>query len=205
MADGEDGRKSRIAVFDFDGTLTDSDSMIEFIRYVKGDLSFAKGLLYHAPLLLLFKLGLYSPDLMKERLFSYFFKGKRYRDFIELCADFYSAFGESLLKRAAVEAVTKEREKSSLVIIVSASVREWIEPFSRMLGIDTVIATELEVDERGLLTGRFSTPNCNRQEKVNRLKQVFGGLERFYISVYGDSEGDAALFEMADEVHYRAF
>ena len=49
----------KIYAFDFDGTLTRSDSLIEFIRFAKGDKDFALCFLRYLPLLLLMKIGLY--------------------------------------------------------------------------------------------------------------------------------------------------
>ena len=54
-----DTRKENLYIFDFDGTLTFKDSLIEFLRFAKGDAyTFALFFIY-APNLVLMKLGLY--------------------------------------------------------------------------------------------------------------------------------------------------
>lgn len=42
----------RIAVFDFDGTVTTKDTLLEFIKFVRGPVSFYAGFLRYAPQLL---------------------------------------------------------------------------------------------------------------------------------------------------------
>lgn len=49
----------KIHAFDFDGTLTNRDTLLEFIRFVRGDKAFFLCMLRYLPLLLLMKLGLY--------------------------------------------------------------------------------------------------------------------------------------------------
>ena len=49
----------KIVAFDFDGTLTSKDTLLEFIRYAKGAKDFWLGFLQYAHLLVLMKLGLY--------------------------------------------------------------------------------------------------------------------------------------------------
>ena len=63
-----------IAFFDFDGTITSKDTLIEFIRFTVGDFKFIKGIILLSPILILFKLNLIKNDKAKEKMFSYFFK-----------------------------------------------------------------------------------------------------------------------------------
>ena len=48
----------RIYAFDFDGTLTTKDTLIEFIRFSKGRVRLFLGFLLFSPLLILMKLHL---------------------------------------------------------------------------------------------------------------------------------------------------
>lgn len=51
--------KKKIYCFDFDGTLTTSDTLLEFIKYAKGRGRFLMVFLMYSPLLVLMKLHLY--------------------------------------------------------------------------------------------------------------------------------------------------
>ena len=57
----------RIYAFDFDGTLTTKDTLIEFIRFSKGRVRLFLGFLLFSPLLILMKLHLYPNWKAKQR------------------------------------------------------------------------------------------------------------------------------------------
>lgn len=77
----------RIYAFDFDGTLTTKDTLIEFIRFSKGRVRLFLGFLLFSPLLILMKLHLYPNWKAKQRVFSWFFKGMSLDSFNRLCVD----------------------------------------------------------------------------------------------------------------------
>ena len=57
---------TKLYAFDFDGTLTTRDTLLEFIRYACGTPRFLLGFLIHSPLLVLMKLRLYPNGRTKE-------------------------------------------------------------------------------------------------------------------------------------------
>jgi phosphatidylglycerophosphatase C len=81
-------------------------------------------------------------------------------------------------------------------ILVSASLAVYLEPFGRATGFSRVIATRLEANGDGRLTGRMDGTNVRAAEKALRLQAVIHpGAE---IWAYGDSAGDIELLAMAD-------
>ena len=177
--------KKKIYAFDFDGTITTRDTLIAFIRYAKGTSAFVLGFLLHAPLLVLMKLGLYPNWKAKQRVFAYFFKG------------------------LDLEAFNDLRAEGADVVIVSASIDNWVQPFFTAPGaLDlpalTVLGTQIEVAE-GRLTGRFLTRNCYGQEKVNRLLALYPHRSDYHLTAFGDSRGDRELLAFADESHFKPF
>lgn len=194
----------RIAVFDFDGTVTTKDTLLEFIKFVRGPVSFYAGFLRYAPQLLAYKSGLYPNWKVKQQIFSHFFKGMRLEDFNRLCEEFFQKEGKALVRQSARIAIWEQLQKCNRVFIVSASIYNWIKPFASDLGIRDILSTEIEVDGEGCLTGFFSNKNCYGQEKVVRLLEQIPDLENNYLIVYGDSKGDSKLLKYANESHYRA-
>ena len=189
--------KRTIAAFDFDGTLTVKDSFPAFIRYATGTPRFLAGFLLYAPHLVLMKLGLYPGDKAKEQVFSHFFKGWEHKRFQAL-GQAFSAQIETFRNESVIKRMQEHIAEGDTVYIVSASIREWIEPWSHKMGVDAVLATEVEVDADGKLTGRFKTRNCNGEEKVNRLLQVEPQRDTYTLVAYGDSRGDKPLLALAD-------
>lgn len=82
--------KREIVVFDFDGTLTTKDTLLEFIKFSHGKFSFYMGLLLNSPILIAYKLKIYPNWKAKQALFTYFFHGISYSEFQMLCIDFAS-------------------------------------------------------------------------------------------------------------------
>lgn len=195
--------KEQIYIYDFDGTLTRRDSFPDFIRYARGGRSLFFGLLLFSPLLVLMKLQLYSNGRAKERLFSYFFQGMSVRVFDDLCAK-YGLSRADLLLDAARKAVNEVASNGYRIFIVSASVDRWVLPFFRDVPNVTVIGTQIEV-ENGLVTGRFSTPNCYGAEKVRRIQALLPYREQYKLIAHGDSRGDKEMLNYADQGYFRPF
>ena len=190
----------KIYAFDFDGTLTIKDSLLAFIRFAKGDLSFVLGFLRYAHLLVLMKLGLYPNYKAKQKVFAHFFKGMTVGDFDALCQRFANDYRE-LLRPEGVNAIVQAQNEGSEVLIVSASIDNWVQPFFPSV---KVVGTQIEVME-GRLTGQFLTKNCYGQEKVERILALYPQRETYELITFGDSRGDKELLAFADEAHYKPF
>ena len=202
--------KKRIYAFDFDGTLTTRDTLIAFIRYAKGTGAFVLGFLRHAHLLVLMKLGLYPNWKAKQKVFSYFFKGMSLGDFDTLCQRF-AADNHQLLRPEGVRMLEQARTAGADIVIVSASIDNWVKPFftspdslADNLPQITVLGTQIEIADRKL-TGRFLTKNCYGPEKVNRILDLYQDRCAYHLTAYGDSRGDKELLAFADESHYKPF
>lgn len=206
--------KKKIILSDFDGTLTSHDTLIEFIRFAKGNVALLFALLLFSPMLVLMKLHLYNNGKAKQRLFSYFFKGMTLEDFNALCYNFGSE-KHDLLRQGGIEMTFAAMMSGTPVFVVSASIDNWVRPFFYPNEGDyiegephpiEIIGTQIEV-KNGRLTGHFLTPNCYGAEKVRRVKAALPDLvenrSNYFIIAYGDSRGDKEMLAFADETHYK--
>ena len=189
--------KRVVATFDFDGTITRKDTLLEFIKFVKGAPALYGGLLWHAPLLVAYKLRMYPNWKVKQKFFSHFFKGMSYDEFCRW-GECFADTVDQMIKHSVFQKLLQHQRQGDTVYIVSASVKEWILPWARKSGISHVIATEVEVDDQGRLTGRFSSRNCYGQEKVNRFLAEEPRRESYCLYAYGDSRGDRYMLDLAD-------
>ena len=193
--------KEKVYIFDFDGTLTTHDTLLKFIPFVVGRLRFCAALLLFSPLLVLMKLRLYSNSRTKERLFAHCFRGMPVEQFNVHCHNFALQHA-ALLRPEGAAFVREVQRKGHLVMIVSASIDNWVAPFFQNV---LVLGTQIDV-RNGRLTGKFLTPNCYGEEKVNRVKAVLKQpREHYYIVAFGDSRGDKELLSYADEAHFKPF
>jgi len=190
----------KIYAFDFDGTLTTKDTLIEFIRYAKGSMALGLGFLRYAHLLVLMKLGLYPNYKAKQKVFAHFFKDTTLDDFNALCKAF-AASSSHLLRPNAIEAIDLAIKEESEVVIVSASIDNWVQPFFPQV---KVVGTQIEVID-GKLTGRFLSKNCYGQEKVNRILSLYPNRQDYHLTAYGDSRGDKEMLAFADESYFKPF
>ena len=195
----------KIYAFDFDGTLTTKDTLLEFIRFAKGSGQMFRGFLLFSPLLLLMKLHLYPNWKAKQQLFSYFFKGMNIDDFNALCTRFAEQ-NKHLLRPAGIEKVRQAiEEEQATVLIISASIDNWVRPFFDEIDKKIqVLGTQIET-KGSRLTGQFTTKNCYGQEKVNRLTALYPHREAYELIAFGDSRGDKELLEFADKGFYKPF
>lgn len=194
----------RIAAFDLDGTITRKDTLIAFLRFAGGSTRLYAVLVLYLPLLVLVKLRLYDNQNAKEKIFSSYFKGMPIAHFEALCRDFYEKKGISLLYQQAQEQIRKHKAQGDQVVIISASIENWVRHFANALGADQLLATQIEVQD-GKLTGRFSTKNCYGAEKVKRFLASYPQRDSYFLIAYGDSRGDQELLQLADEAHYKSF
>ncbi len=197
-------KQAKISIFDFDGTITSKDTLLEFLKFTKGKLAFYWGVLLYSPVLIAMKLKFYPNDKAKQHLFSYFFKGISIKQFNQWGVDFIPHI-EKMLYPKALKALKEHKSQGDKVIIISASIENWIKPWTDLTGIDLLIATQIEVNIEGKLTGRFSSKNCYGQEKVNRLLEIFPDINNYTLIAYGDSRGDKELIEIANEGWYNKF
>lgn len=195
--------KAKLHAFDFDGTMTRRDSLVEFIRYNRGDFKLASWIFLHLPWLVMMKLGLYDHSRLKERLFRHMFGGRGER-LLELQAATFVGDNHDIVRPAAMAAVKEALARGEKVCIVSASPTLWVRFFFWDCPGIVFLCTGLEVKD-GKYTGSFSTPNCYGEEKVRRLKAAFPERGQYHIVAYGDSRGDREMLAYADEAHYKPF
>ena len=193
----------RVVAFDFDGTYTLHDTLPRFLTHAFGKWRYLWGLLLTLPWIVLFKLHVLRGGQAKERLIGHFVKGMPRERFLQLCAQF-KLQQRSLTRPEAQLAMDRALERGDQVLVVTASLRDWVEPWFSGKDV-TVLGTELEVDDDGLLTGKFATPNCNGAEKWRRITQAVPDVEQRHLTAYGDSGGDSVMLSHANKAYLRDF
>ncbi|PAF43461.1 HAD-IB family hydrolase [Helicobacter sp. 11S03491-1] len=193
-----------IAFFDFDGTISKSDSLFLFVKFLVGKKRFYVGILTHIHILLGYLMGILSNHYAKERLSKYFFKGLAQGEFLNISKDFLPIL-TSIIKNSALKKIQWHQNRGDKVVIVSASFEEYLKPLCEELRVDC-IGTTLEVIN-GKLSGKFATPNCYGKEKLNRILAIYNLSDYEKIYAYGDSRGDEEMLALALEENrfYRYF
>lgn len=192
-----DNKTRTIAAFDFDCTLTTRDTFPEFIRFACGWRRFMIGFLLYSPQLILMKLHLYPNWKAKQRVFSHFFKGWDFSRF-QTAGEAFAQKINTIRNASTIQQMENHLKQGHTVYIITGSILNWVQPWGEKAGVRAVIATEIEVDSNNVITGRFKTPNCYGQQKVERLLELEPARETYLLYAYGDGLGDRELLALAD-------
>jgi phosphatidylglycerophosphatase C len=189
------GARPGVAAFDFDGTLTQRDTLVPFLRRARGSWAVARAAASAAR-------RSRDRDAFKVTMLGGLFRG--------WSADRLDALGQAyvpdlvrVLRPESAERLDWHRRQGHAVVIVSASLGAYLRPLADHLAVDAALAVELVVDGAGVLTGEVvGGLNTRGPEKVARLRAWLDG--RFGLATdvelwaYGDSSGDDELLAVAD-------
>jgi phosphatidylglycerophosphatase C len=195
--------KKQIAFFDFDGTITTRDTLLEFIKFSKGRAAFYFGFILNLHYLIAYKIGIISNQLAKERILSYFFKNTDLMTFENYCSQFSTMILPGLIRAGAKEEIKRFIDRGTAVVIVTASAENWVRPWTDAMGIE-LIGSILELHEE-TLTGKIHDINCHGEEKVRRITERFSLADYEEIFAYGDTSGDKPMMAIAHKSHYKPF
>lgn len=194
----------KLFAFDFDGTITTKDTFLEFIKFSKGHVAFWVGMFVLSPVLIAFTLKFIPNHKAKELVISYFFKGMGLTNFNNYAEAFIPVI-EKMIRPKAKHAIEEYKSKHYHMVIVSASIENWIVPWAKKAGFNDVIATKIDVNAKGVLTGKLKSNNCYGLEKKIRFLQKYPDRNKYTLTVFGDSIGDKELMDLADESHMNYF
>lgn len=175
-------------VYDFDGTIYKGDSSVDFAKFciVKN-----KRCQRAIPMIICagirYALKRISTKRFKEVFFS-FLKPLDPTEVDRLISEFWKTHKDKI-------AVWYEEKRNADDLVISASPRFLLEPIMSYLGINNLIATEMDKN-----SGTIEGENCKGTEKVRRLKEeyVYAQIDYFY----SDSISDQPLAEMANKAFF---
>lgn len=186
-----------VAAFDFDGTLTRSDTLVPFLRLVAGTPTWA-GASLSCVRHLVDRDGGRRRDRMKATMLARVFADRPVAA-VEPIAEAYALQVAHRLWPQSLARVGWHAEQGHRLVLVSASLALYAAPAARALGFDDVIAVDLETTD-GRYTGAMRGPNVRGAEKAVRLQALLGETPG-ELWAYGNSAGDAAMLAMADRPH----
>jgi phosphatidylglycerophosphatase C len=196
-------RSGPIVAFDFDGTLTVSDTFLAFLRWREGSMGYYAGMARLAPSLSAFIVNR-NVEKLKAAAVRVFLRDLPIDTLQDEAREYAALAAPVMLRPDALKVWRRHRSDGARMAIVTASPEAVIAPFARGLGADFLIGTRLETDAAGRLTGELEGRNCRGPEKVRRLREVFGEDVRL-AAAYGDTDGDDDMLDIAEEKFMRLF
>lgn len=167
-------------VYDFDGTIYDGDSTLDFYRYeLKRHPMLIRYLFFQVTGIISYKIGAISKEKMKEQ-FYVFLRG------IHDIDDEIISFWRSHIKKIQPWYL---HQKMATDLIISASPYFLLQPICKDLKVNLLASI---VDKK---TGKYTGHNCYGEEKVIRYRNMYNDIpiENFY----SDSDTDLPLAKLA--------
>ncbi len=190
-----------VAAFDFDGTLTSGGSVFDFLSAVAGRRAVVRASAELAPQLARAALaGGTVADETKEELFTRVLAGIDAAHLHRVAEEFAVGHLAARIRPEVRRRLDWHRGRGDAVVVVSASPDAYVSVAADRLAADAAIATRLEVDDTGRVTGRYEGANCRGEEKIRRLRlwMADADLEGRRLWAYGNSRGDLRMLRAAD-------
>ncbi|WP_417504247.1 HAD-IB family hydrolase [Marinomonas gallaica] len=193
----------KIAFFDFDGTLTLKDSLLPFLKYVRGRERFYLDMLQVSPWLAGYVLRIVPNDIAKSKLLSRSLAGMLKSELCKKGQTFCDGLSDSALNQMMVKRLKEHQAKGHMTVLVSASLDVYLDDWAQKMGFDACLCSRLEQDKAGYVTGRFMGENCYGDEKVHRIERFLSDtVKPIHSYAYGDTLGDLAMLEYVHEGYW---
>lgn len=192
----------KLYCFDFDGTLTKTDTMFSFLKFYDKK-KFYWNFAQHIPLFIMLKMNFADAEKVKKSFISSILKGESEDKINRKAQLFFKENYPEIFRQNALDFIQNMDRQNTESYLVSASLDIWVKPFAEKLQLK-LISTEAKF-ENGVYSGHFKTKNCNGMEKVRRIKKAIEGKKFDKIIAFGDTDGDREMLAWANEGHFRFF
>ena len=190
-----------LALFDFDGTITNRETMPDFMyaSVRPGRLLIGKFLLL--PLIVGYKAKLVSGVTVRAAICYVGFRGVPMQEVEAHGQRFAEQFLPTTLRAEAMARMSWHKARGDTVVVVSGGLDIYLRAWCHAQGVE-LLCSALE-HRNGKLTGRYSGKQCVREEKARVVEQRYPRNRFDRIFAYGDTPEDFALLALADEPFYQ--
>ena len=192
-----------LALFDFDGTITDSDMFTQFIFYATDKRRLKSGRVKLLPDLIAYKLRLAHSRHIYAKMVAHAFAGVVADELQQQGISFANEVIPKHLHASAMQQIGWHKQRGDTVVVVSASLDIYLRPWCEQHDL-ALLCTEAQIAQ-GKLTGRLAKPHCSSQEKVHRIKDAYDLSDYQQIYAYGDTYQDKEMLSLADHRYYQYF
>jgi len=180
------------AFFDLDGTLTRKDTFLEFLKFCRGKRIYFFCLLFLSPYIVLYYLKIYPNYKLKEKFFSFYFRGLSKEEVKKVGDEFSLTEMPRLVMPEAIQHLQSHKLRGHDVFILTASSDIWLSAWCEKLNLE-LISTKFQT-QHGFYTGKIEGKNCYGIEKTYRIKEL---ITDYSVTIgYGDSRADRPFLNL---------
>lgn len=192
-----------LALFDFDGTITDREMLPAFVRFAVPPARLRLWSWLLAPWVIGYRLGWVSGLSIRRKIARAGFRGMTEADYRAAGERFAREVLPSVLRPQAMARIAWHRARGDTVVVVSGAYDVYLQPWCREHGLGLICSSLESVG--GRLTGRYAGAQCVGEEKARRVREQYVLSDFDAVHAYGDTPEDAELLALADESWFRVW
>lgn len=190
-----------LALFDFDGTITDREMFIAFLELAVEQRRLVLGKAALAPLLVGYRLGMVSGNLIRAAAVRVGLSGVALATLESHGITFAEQVLPGVIRQQALERIHWHRAQGDTVAVVSGALEVALSYWCVSHGLD-LIGSILE-HRGGILTGRYLGRQCLRAEKTRRIRERYDLSRYDTVYAYGDTKDDLDMLALAGKRYYQ--
>ncbi len=190
-----------LALFDFDGTITDKEMFRPFLSVAVNPRKLALAKLALLPIGVAYKLGVVSGRTARECAVRLCFSGVSLAQFETTGRAFVETHLRHAIRPEAMERIHWHKARGDKVVVVSGGFGSHLWHWCSQYGLE-LICSRLE-HQSGVLTGRYAGTECSGREKVRRILEEYDLNAYATIYAYGDTREDLDMLGLAHKRFYQ--
>jgi len=164
-----------IALFDFDGTITDREMFVAFLEHAVPRRRLALGKVFLAPLIVGYKLGVVPANTIRAAAVRVGLSGAPLQAVEHAATSFATDVLPSTVRPVALERIRWHQARGDRVVVVTGALELALRPWCDRHSVE-LVGSQLE-HRGGRLTGRYSRPQC-----LGFYPEITDGCERAWNS-----------------------
>lgn len=189
-------KKPSLALFDFDGTITNQDMYSLFLHYSASGKRKSVGKFVITPFYLLYKIGILPAHIMRPIASFIAFAGKDTQHVNAIGTQFANEIIPQYLRPEASDKLGWHQQNGDTIVVVSASLNAYLRPWCEANGYH-LLCSEL-LTNTPTISGRYLQGDCSLERKVRRVHESFNLNDFASVYAYGDTHEDIPMLKLAD-------
>lgn len=190
-----------LALFDFDGTITDREMFRPFISVAVDRRRLALAKLVLVPIAIAYKFGIVSGRTARASAVRLCFSGVSLSKFDAASRAFMESHLHGAIRPVAMDRINWHKARGDKVIVVSGGFGGHLSQWCSQYGLE-LICSRLE-HRLGKLTGRYVGVECSGAEKAKRILEEYDLNAYSTVYAYGDTEDDFEMLSLAHKKFYQ--